>query len=392
MIDIFQLAFKYLRFHWIKTGILIVAIALIVFLPFGLDLLVRHGSKSLLARADTTPLVVGQKASPLELVLSTLYFDTAPPPEIAFAEVARINDTGLATAIPIYNRFRARGFPIVGTNPDYFSFRNLTLAEGRQPLMIGECVLGADAVAALGITVGDYVISTPEELFDFAGTYPLKMEVVGILAGSGTPDDRIILTDIKTSWIIAGIAHGHEDVTQATRDDTILRREGSRIVTNASIVTYNVINQSNRASYHFHGEMAQFPLTAVIALPDDPKAAALLRGKYLADGETMQMIVPSRIIESLLGTMFRLREYLLLGSALAVISTLSTAALVFFLSLRLRKREIETMHRIGLPRTRVVGLLATEIAIVIAAAVILATLLSLIFSQYVDYIMLKILT
>jgi putative ABC transport system permease protein len=157
-------------------------------------------------------------------------------------------------------------------------------------------------------------------------------------------------------------------------------------------VTYNVINQSNRASYHFHGEMADFPLTSVIALPDDPKAAALLRGKYLADGETMQMIVPSRIIESLLGTMFRLREYLLLGSALAVISTLSTAALVFFLSLRLRKREIETMHRIGLPRTRVVGLLATEIAIVIAAAVILATLLSLIFSQYVDYIMLKILT
>jgi putative ABC transport system permease protein len=392
MIDILQLAFKYLRFHWIKTGILIVAIALIVFLPFGLDLLVRHGSKSLLARAETTPLVVGQKASPLELVLSTLYFDTAPPPEIAFAEVARINETGLATAIPVYNRFRARGFPIVGTNLDYFSFRNLHLAEGRHPLLIGECVLGADAADALEISVGDYVISTPEELFDFAGTYPLKMEVVGILAGSGTPDDRIILTDIKTSWIIAGIAHGHEDVTQSTKDDTILRREGTRIVTNASIVTYNVINQSNRASYHFHGEMADFPLTSVIALPDDPRAKALLQGKYLGTGETMQMIVPSRIIESLLGTMFRLREYLLLGSALAVISTLSTAALVFFLSLRLRKREIETMHRIGLPRTRVVGLLATEIAIVIAAAVILATLLSLIFSQYVDYIMLKILT
>lgn len=392
MIDILQLALKYLRFHWIKTGLLIVAIALIVFLPFCLDLLVRHGSKSLLERAETTPLVLGQKASPLELVLSTLYFDTEPPPEITFAEVARINASGMATAIPIHNRFRARGFPIVGTQMDYFSFRNLNLAEGRHPLLIGECVLGADVADALEISLGDYVISTPEELFDFAGTYPLKMEVVGILEGTGTPDDRIILTDIKTSWIIAGIAHGHEDVNQSTEDGKILRREGSRIVTNASIVTYNVINQSNRSSYHFHGEMANFPLTSVIALPGDPRARTLLQGKYLGTGETMQMVVPSSIIKSLLGTMFRMREYLLLGSLLAVFSTLSTASLVFFLSLRLRKREIETMHRIGLPRSRVLGLLAAEIAIVIATAVILATLLGFVFSHYVDSIILKLLT
>jgi putative ABC transport system permease protein len=392
MIDIFQLALKYLRFHWIKSGILVVAIALIVFLLFGLDLLVRHGSKSLLARAETTPLVVGEKASPLELVLSTLYFDTEPPPEITFTEVERINDTGLATAIPIYNRFRARGFPIVGTNLDYFSFRSLDLAEGRHPLLIGECVLGADAADALEISVGGYVISTPEELFDFAGTYPLKMEVVGILKGTGTPDDRIILTDIKTAWIIAGIAHGHEDVTQSVSEDTILRREGTLIVTNSSIVTYNVINENNRGSYHFHGKMADFPLTSVIALPDDSRAKALLQGKYLGAEEAMQVIEPSAVIESLMGTVFRLREYLLLGSSLAVFSTLSTASLVFFLSLRLRKREIETMHRIGLPRYRVVGLLAAEIAIVIATAVGLATLLSVVFSLYVDSIILKLLS
>lgn len=392
MIDLLQLALKYLRFHWIKTSIMVVAIALIVFLPSGLDLLVRHGSKSLLSRAESTPLVVGDKGSPLELVLNTLYFDTELPPEITFAEVVRINATGWARAIPIYNRFRAQGIPLVGTNTDYFSFRGLKLAEGRYPLLIGECIVGADAADSLKISVGDHVISTPEELFDFAGTYPLKLEVVGILAGTGAPDDRIIFTDIKTAWIIAGIGHGHEDVTQSTPDDTILRREGSRIVTNASIVTYNVINESNRASYHLHGEITDFPLTAVIALPDHERAQALLQGKYLGAEEAMQMVVPSAVIQSLLGTVMRLREYLLLGSLLAVFSTLSTAALVFFLSVRLRQREIETLHRIGVPRGRVAGLLATEIAIVIATAVTLAILMNVVFARYVDLIILELLT
>lgn len=393
MIDILQLAFKYLRFNWIKTSIVVVAIALILFLPAALDLLVRHGASSLLARAARTPLVLGAQGSPLELVLNSLYFETKPPPEITYSEAARIEQTSLATAIPIYNRFRARGWPIVGTNLDYYPWRNLELAQGRYPIMIGECVLGADAAKKLNVPIGAHVISSPEELFDFAGSYPLRMEVVGILKSTGAADDRAIFTDIKTVWIIAGLAHGHEDVTQAPDDDgTILRREGSHTMTNAATMTYNVIHDGNRASYHLHGSIEDLPLTAVLALPDDPRAQALLRGKYLRADEPMQMIVPTKVIESLLDTMFRLREYLLLGSALAVFSTLSTTSLVFFLSLRLRQREIETMHRIGLPRTRVLGLLATEIAIVIAAAVAMAIFFSVVFSRYVDLIMLKILT
>ena len=41
------------------------------------------------------------------------------------AEVARVRNSGLAEAIPLYVRFHARGNPIVGTSLDYFSFRGL---------------------------------------------------------------------------------------------------------------------------------------------------------------------------------------------------------------------------------------------------------------------------
>jgi putative ABC transport system permease protein len=59
------------------------------------------------------------------------------------------------------------------------------------------------------------------------------------------------------------------------------------------------------------------------------------------------------------------------------LSTLATAALVFMLSLRLRRREIETMTKIGGARATVVSVLAAEIVVVLATGVLLATGLTL---------------
>jgi putative ABC transport system permease protein len=48
-----------------KTSILIASVALIVFLPVGLNVLGRESAAELMSRAGATPLVVGAKASPL---------------------------------------------------------------------------------------------------------------------------------------------------------------------------------------------------------------------------------------------------------------------------------------------------------------------------------------
>ena len=58
--------------------------------------------------------------------------------------------TGLAPAIPMYVRFKVRDQPIVGTTLEYFSFRGLELAEGRQMTVLGEAVLGSRAAERLG--------------------------------------------------------------------------------------------------------------------------------------------------------------------------------------------------------------------------------------------------
>ena len=201
MRDILYMAGRYLAYNRIKTIILILSITLIVFLPAGLKILVGQSAESLTSRAEATPLIIGAKGSPLELALNSLYFESDTPPKVTFAESQRVTDSGLATAIPLYTRFKARRFPIVGTTLDYFTFRDLEVSKGRKMAVLGECVIGADVANSLKLAPGQHIVSSPESVFDIAGVYPLKMKVVGILSPTGTPDDRIVLVDLKTAWI-----------------------------------------------------------------------------------------------------------------------------------------------------------------------------------------------
>ena len=90
------LAWRYLAHHRAKTAILVISIALILFLPVGLRVLVEQSSTHLLARARATPLVVGARGSALELLLSSLYFESKAPEASRYAEGLRIAATGFA--------------------------------------------------------------------------------------------------------------------------------------------------------------------------------------------------------------------------------------------------------------------------------------------------------
>ena len=290
-------AWQYLRFHKVKAAVLIAALTLITFLPLAVHILVRASEVQMLDRSQATPLILGQKGSALDLVMNTLYFASKPPETISMGEADRIDETGFAFAIPIYNRYTARGFPIVGTTLDYMSFRRLEVASGRMLAVLGECVLGAAVADRLGLGQGDALISTPENPFDLAGVYPLKMQVVGVLKARHTPDDRAIFVDVRTAWVIEGLGHGHEDVATTRDPQVVLREEDGKLVATAKIVQYTEITQENMNSFHFHGDTGQFPLTSVIAVPHDDKSATLLRGRYLPETSAFQLIQPLGVVQ-----------------------------------------------------------------------------------------------
>ena len=376
------LAWRYLRFHPLKTGILVTSIALILFLPVGLRVLVDQSSQQLTARAAVTPLIVGAKGSLLELVLNTLYFRADFPEPMTFAEVERVEQTGMALAIPMYVRFHAQGHPIVGTSLDYFEFRGLKLASGRQMALLGDCVLGVRAAAALGVAPGDSVVSSPESVFDLTGVYPLRMNVAGVLAFSDGPDDDAVFVDLKTAWVVQGLVHGHADLSKPESSAAVLSREGDRVIANASVVQFNAITEDNIDSFHFHGDLSSYPITAVIVVPPDARSSALLQGRYQSDEELVQVAQPVTVMDELLETVLTIQRFVVAGAVIVGTATLASAALVFLLSLRLRRRERETLFKIGGSRLAVVSVMASEIVLVLAAGVAAASVLTFLTSRF----------
>lgn len=376
MSDVLYLAWRYLTYHRLKTVVLVSSIAIIVYLPMGLNIVMSQSARQLRSRAEETPLLVGAKGSPLELVLRTLYFETDEPDSVAYAEVQRIEDSGLATAIPIYARFQTRDGPIVATTLNYFEFRGMKLAEGRQMAVLGECVIGSEVARSGSFGVGDHILSSGEDVFNLAGVYPLKMKIVGVLEGRGTADDSAVFVDLKTAWIIEGLGHGHQDLSGPEAADSVLRKEGNRVVAKASVMQYNEITPENVASFHFHGDMSTFPITAVIAVPNDEKSSALLQGRYVGGDEEALMVRPVVVMEELLGTIFTVGRYVTFAVLIVGLSTLATMALVFLLSLQLRRRELETMIKIGASRWRVVCILGAEVLGVLCLGSALAAVLA----------------
>ena len=358
------LAWTYIRYNIGKTATLVACVTLIALLPLALEVLLRESERQLQSRAESTPLIIGAKGSALDLAMHTLYFGDNLPEPVTMAAAHEVMASQLARPLPMSIRFQARGFPIVGTTVDYFDYRGLTMNQGRGLALLGECVLGATVAERLGLSPGDSLISSPETLFDLAGVYPLKMRVVGVLHASHTPDDRAVFVDLKTAWIIAGFGHGHEDVTTTNDTSVILKRSDTTVTANAKLTLFTEISDANRNSFHFHGDLATYPLTAVIAVPHDTKSATILRGRYLTAEATHQIVRPQEVIAGLLATIFRIRNVLdavliLVGSA-----TVLAMILVFTLSLRLRQREIATMFKLGCRRLTVARLLAAEIAII----------------------------
>lgn len=378
MIESLYIAWRYVSFNWARSLTLIACVTLIAVLPLALELLLDESERQLLARAETTPLVVGAKGSSLDLVMNSLYFGDTVPEHISMAAADRVRETDLALPIPLYVRFKARGFPVVGTNLDYFDFRRLAVAKGRNLALLGECVLGARAAAALGLVPGDSLLSSPETLFDLAGVYPLKMRVAGVLAPTHSADDLAVFVDLKTAWVIQGLVHGHADLAKTTDPTLVMDRSNGTVTATSKLVQYTEITPENIDSFHFHGNPTSYPITSVIALPHDEKAGAILRGRYVGAGdalETQQILVPGEVVGDLLANIFRIKNVLDAVILVVGMATALALVLVFALSLRLRQREIQTIFKLGCSRSTVARLLGSEIAIILAASALLTALL-----------------
>jgi putative ABC transport system permease protein len=362
----------------------VLCVALIFLLPFAVGTFVGDYARSLTARARETPLVVGAQGSRFDLVLTTLHFRGRSPRPTDLAELrratvgdpARPEETAgeLGFAIPIHVGHTARGLPVVGTAPEYYELRGLGAASGTLPLRLGEATLGAEAARATGLGVGGRLLTDEGGLFEFGLKQPLLLRVVGVLAPRGTPDDRAVFVDVKTCWVLDGVGHGHADPKDLPANQ-VLRRDENGAVLAPPVVEAQEITPENAASFHFHGEPETFPLTSILVLPKDERAGTILKGRYRVS-KTAQALEAPQVVDELLGFVFQVKRFFDANVLMVSVATALLLGLVFLLTLRVRRRELETLAKIGCARATLVRILATEWAVMLLAGVGLAALLA----------------
>ena len=366
-----HLTLAYLRYHRWKTGIMIMALSLTLFLPLLLHQLIHQVEVDLAHRAEDTPMVVGPRGDRFDLVVNSLYFSTGTQEALHYHEFEALRNQSGADIIPLHLKYTAREHPVVGTDLAYFSFRSLQPASGTLPLRIGDCILGSEAAKKIQKSTGDHLLTDQTSMFNIAAAYPLNMRITGVLHPSGGPDDHAIFVDLKTTWVIDGFAHGHQEIEA----DQILEESAGEIKANAAVVEYNEVTPENIETFHLHGEVGDFPISSMLIRPHSDKNGTLLKAAY-NQSETRQMLVSTDVIDELLGLVFRIKRFFDANFALMCVSTSLFIALVIMLSLRLRQPEMNTMFKLGCSRGTMIRLQMTEWLLIAFCSLIIAGALS----------------
>jgi len=371
MKGVLRLSWLHAWHHKAATGILISCLGLTALLPAATRVVVERYGEDLTARARATPLVLGPKGNRFDLTLGALYFSASSLDTVPYALVREIASEGDATPIPISNRFTARGRPILCTSPEYFALRGLTARTGTPPLRVGDATLGARAAEQLGLAVGDTLPSDPTALYDLSKPASFGLHITGIFEANGTADDEVIFSDVKTAWVLEGIAHGHAK-TDELDNNLVVDRSAGNVALSGALIEHTEATPENLEDFHVHTGEDRLPLTAIIVLPRDDRADTILNTGFNLR-EKLQMVRPREVIDDLLTIVFSIRQLIDLISLVLGAATILLTVLVLMLSSKLRARERDTLHKIGCAPGAVARLLGYEILLVLGTSLILAS-------------------
>ncbi|MDR0673152.1 MAG: ABC transporter permease [Zoogloeaceae bacterium] len=192
---------------WNRRGTLVftvLAIALAVTLILGIERLRADARASFLHSVTGVDLVVGARTGPVQLMLYSVFRMGGATHDIGYESVQWVmRDPAVAWAVPLALGDSLRGFPVIGTTPDYFRYfrfgtgGELTFAEGRafggDVETLYEAVPGAEVAARLGLKIGDAIVlahGSGENVTSEHADKPFR--IAGVLAATGTPVDRSV--------------------------------------------------------------------------------------------------------------------------------------------------------------------------------------------------------
>jgi len=335
-----------LRSRLLSTLVTMGSVAVAVALLLTMLMLRTAGFDAFQRGSGTMHLLVSADASPLVAVLNGVFYANAPANPISWEKYNQIRSSfPWEWAVPTQQGDSFRGFPVCATSTDFFTkFQPAkgepwTLREGRFPEKNFEICLGSEAATGSGLRLGQTVRLThgagSEHGHEHA-EYPYT--VVGILQPTGSAHDRAVFTDLESTWIL----HAHDR----------REREGKEGLTSLADLT--------DADRRITGVLLRFPTRP----GSDGSAAIQQQFDTLRRDTSIVVAQPAQQIDrlrSIVGNVDSL--FIALGVAVLVSSGISIL-LALYNSMAERRRQIAVLRALGLPRSRVQGMIIAEACLI----------------------------
>lgn len=297
-------------------------------------------------------LVVGAKGSPLQMILCSMYHIDNPTGNIPIKNAAPLLRAGhplIKKAIPLSLGDNYKSYRIVGTNHDLVALYGGAVAQGDLWSKDFEVTIGKAVADDTGLKIGDKFFSSHgfEDDEDLAHENA-GFTVVGILDGTGSVLDQLVLTNTATIWLV----HDHQE----EGNDTAHTEE-------EHIHTQNV-GDSAQAHDNSNEDLLGHPEEAITSVLIQYKSRtnfqALNFGRNINENTEMQAASPAIEINRLYNMIGVGTEALrTLAFLIAFVSALSIF-ISLFKSMRERKYELALLRVMGASRFKVFALIILE--------------------------------
>lgn len=320
---------------------------------------IRHQTKANFANTVSgVDLIVGARTGQLNLLLYSVFRIGAASNNISWqAHNTIANNQQVKWTVPISLGDSHRGFRVVATTKDYFTFfsygsgHKLQFEKGRVFNNVFDVVLGANVAKSLGYSLGDTLVlahGIGQTSFHQHAGHPFT--VVGILASTGTPVDQSVHVGLQGVEAI----HHPEIYKVEYKANPIINKDFE-----ASSVTAILVGLNSK--------LATFSIQRMI---NNHKHEALMA------------ILPGITLTELWQSMSLLENVLRLISALIFLSSALGLSAMLLTSIRERYQEIKLLRIIGAsPRfifcfIQLEALLITTLSTTVAIAFLQLVLLS----------------
>jgi len=309
-------------------------------------------------------LVVGAKGSPLQMILCSMYHIDNPTGNIPIKKAAPLlKDLHplIKKAIPLSLGDNFKSFRIVGTNHDLVDLYNGKLNDGALWTKDFEVTIGRSVADDTGLKVGDKFVSSHgfNEDDDMSHDHSSFM-VAGILEGTGSVLDQLILTNTATIWLV----HEHEEA--GVEEEAGQTHEGH--------------DHSDHSHDNSNADLLNHPeqeITSVlIQYKSRTNFQALNFGRNINENSDMQAASPAIEIN-------RLYNMIGVGTdalrSLAILIAIVSALSIFislFKSMRERKYELALIRVLGAGQVKVFALIILEGLILALIGFVIGTILS----------------